>query len=187
MDAFLLALILTFVIALGGREQLIIAQFSSAMERNVPLLIIGVGCAVATAGVMAYAGSTMASILPRRVAEMLVAFALIAGAVELAWPVKIKPMKEPTRSYVAILAVLVFRQMQDAARFAIFALAAWAVFPTTALIGGAMAGAGAVVLGWSLGADTLQKVPLRTIRLVMALCLAIAGAIIGLNARFQFL
>lgn len=187
MDAFLLALILTFLIALGGREQMIVAQFSSATDRNVPLLIIGVACAIATAVVMAYAGSTMAEILPRRAAEMLVAFALVAGAVELAWPVKIKPMKEPTRSYVAIGAVLIFRQMQDAARFAIFALAAWAVFPTTALLGGAIAGVAAVVLGWSLGAETLGKMPLRTIRLVFAFCMGIAGAVIGLNARFQFL
>ncbi|WP_298308873.1 hypothetical protein [uncultured Erythrobacter sp.] len=187
MDAFLLAFILTFLIALGGREQLIIAQFSSALERNVPLLIIGVVCAIGTAATMAYAGSTMAAILPRRAAEMLVAFALIAGAGELAWPVKVKPMKEPTRSYVAIAAVLVFRKMQDAARFAIFALAAWAVFPTTALIGGALAGSAAVVLGWSLGAPTLQKLPLRTIRLVFALCMIIAGIVIGLNARFMFL
>ena len=95
MDAFLLALILTFLIALGGREQLIIAQFSSTTDRNVPLLIIGIACAIATASVMAYAGSTMATILPRRAAEMLVAFALVAGAVELAWPIKLKPMKEP--------------------------------------------------------------------------------------------
>ena len=187
MDAFLLALILTFVIAFGGREQLIVAQFSSATDRNVPLVLIGIACAIATACVMAYAGAAIAAILPRRAAEMLVAFALIAGAVELAWPVKIKPMIEPTRSYVAIGAVLVFRQMQDAARFAIFALAAWAVFPTTAMIGGAMAGTAAVVLGWSLGLAALQKAPLRIIRLVLAVCVGVSGVVIGLNARFQFL
>ncbi|UAB77803.1 hypothetical protein INR77_13635 [Erythrobacter sp. SCSIO 43205] len=187
MDAFLLALILTFVIALGGREQMIVAQFSSATDRNGPLLIIAISCAVATAAVMAYAGATIASILPRRAAEMLVAFALIAGAVELFWPVKVKPMKEPTRSYVAIGAVLVFRQMQDAARFAIFALAAWAVYPTTALIGGAMAGVASVVLGWSLGVEALNKLPLRAIRFALGVCMIIAGVVIGLNARFMFL
>jgi len=187
MAAFLLALILTFLIALGGREQLIVAQFSSQTDRNVPLLIIGIACAIATASVMAYAGASLAAILPRRAAEMLVAFALVAGAVELAWPVKVKPMIEPTRSYVAIGAVLVFRQMQDAARFAIFALAAWAVFPTTALIGGAMAGMAAVVLGWSLGHEALQKAPLRLLRLVFAVCMGVASVVIGLNARFQFL
>ncbi|MEP1422002.1 MAG: hypothetical protein ABJK59_09565 [Erythrobacter sp.] len=187
MDVFLLALILTFLIALGGREQLIIAQFSTATGRDVPLLIIGIACAAVTAAVMAYAGASLAAILPRRAAEMLVAFALIAAAVELAWPVKIKPMQEPTRSYVAIGAVVVFRQMQDAARFAIFALGAWAVFPTTALLGGAIAGVAAVILGWSLGLDALKKMPLRTIRLVFALCAGISGIVIGLNARFQFL
>lgn len=187
MDAFLLALIFTFVIAFGGREQLIIAQFSSQMERNAPLFVTGACCAVLTAVFMAYAGSTLSAVLPRRAAEMLVAFALIAAAVELAWPVKIKPMKEPTRSYVAIAAVLVFRQMGDAARFAIFALAAWAVFPTTALVGGALAGVAAVALGWSLGLETLQKAPLRIVRLALSVCTGITGIVIGLNARFQFL
>ena len=187
MDAFLLALILTFLIALGGREQMIVAQFSSATDRNLPLLLIATGCALATAAVMAYAGAAIAAILPRRAAEMLVAFALVAGAVELFWPVKIKPMKEPTRSYVAIGAVLVFRQMQDAARFVIFALAAWAVYPTTAFIGGALAGIAAVVLGWSLGVETLQRLPLRAIRIGFGLCMIVAGVMIGLNARFVFL
>ena len=187
MDAFLLALILTFLIALGGREQMIVAQFSSATDRNAPLLVIAIGCAVATAAVMAYAGAAIAAILPRRAAEMLVAFALVAGAVELFWPVRVKPMKEPTRSYVAIGAVLIFRQMQDAARFVIFALAAWAVYPTTAFIGGALAGVAAVMLGWSLGLETLRRLPLRIIRLGLGLCMIVAGILIGLNARFAFL
>ena len=187
MDAFLLALIIPFLIALGGREQMIVAQFSSATDRNVPLLLIAIACAVATAAVMAYAGATIAAILPRQAAEMLVAFALFAGAVELFWPMKIKPMKEPTRSYVAIGAVLIFRQMQDAARFAIFAIAAWAVYPTTALLGGAMAGVAAVLLGWSLGVETLQKLPLRAIRIALGLCMIVAAVVIGLNARFTLL
>lgn len=187
MDAFLLALILTFLFALGGREQLIVAQFSSATQRNVPLVLIAIACAIATAAVMAYAGATIAAILPRQAAEMLVAFALLAGALELFWPFKVKPMKEPTRSYVAIGAVLVYRQMQDAARFAIFAIAAWAVYPTTALIGGAMAGGAATMLGWSLGIENMRKIPLRMIRLALGLCMIVAGVVIGLNARFALL
>ncbi len=187
MDAFLLALILTFVIALGGREQLIVAQFSSQLDRNVPLLIIAAACAIASAAVMAYVGASMAAILPRRAAEMLVAFSLGIAAIELAWRVKIKPMKEPTRSYVAIGAVLLARQIGDAARFVIFALAAWSVYPTTALIGGALGGVAAVGLGWAAGLDRLQQFPLRHGRLALALCLLLAALLIGLNARYTFL
>ncbi|MHA7819970.1 MAG: hypothetical protein ACX930_10020 [Erythrobacter sp.] len=187
MDAFLLALILTFAIALGGREQLIVAQFATSLERSLPLLVTGAFCAVLSAAIMAYAGASMAALLPRRAAEMLVAFALAAAAFELAWRVRIKPMKEPTRSYVAIGVVLIARQVGDAARFVIFALAAWAVYPTTALIGGAIGGVVAVALGWSVGLERMQQWPLRALRSTFALCALFAALVIGLNARYQFL
>ena len=187
MDAFLLALILTFAIALGGRDQLIVAQFSAELERTAPLLVTGVFCGVLSAAIMAYAGASMAAILPRQAAEMLVAFALAIAAFELAWRVKLKPMKEPTRSYIAIGAVLFARQIGDAARFVIFALAAWSVYPTTAAMGGALGGAGAVALGWSLGLPRMQQFPLRIARFIFATCLFLAALVIGLNARFAFL
>lgn len=185
MDSFLLCLILTFIIALGGREQLIVAQFSTELERTGGLLVTGAVCAIISAGLMAYAGASIAALLPQRAADMLVAFALGFAAIELAWRVKVKPMKEPTRSYIAIGAVLLFRQIGDAARFAIFAFAAEAVFATTALIGGAIGGVAAVALGWSLGLDTLRKWPLRAIRLTLAVCMFLAALVIGLNARFM--
>ena len=187
MDAFLLAMILTFVIAFGSREQRIVAQFSDAMGRNVPLLLIAAVCAVVSAAIMAYFGAGLAEIMPRRAAEMLVAFALGIAAFELFWPVKMKPMKEPTRSYVAIAAVLLFRQVGDGARFVIFAIAVWSVYPTTALIGGAIAGLVAVALGWSAGLKRLEQFPLRAARLVLGFFLLSAALVIGLNARFEFL
>ena len=187
MAAFLLCLILTFAIAFGGREQLIVAQFSQELERSTPLLVTGIFCAVLSACIMAYAGASMAAILPRRAAEMLVAFALAIAAFELAWRVRVKPMKEPTRSYIAIGVVLLARQIGDGARFAIFAFAAWAVYPTTAAMGGALGGAAAVALGWSLGLSRMQSFPLRYLRLGMAVCMIIAALVIGLNARYAFL
>ena len=187
MDSFLLCLILTFAIALGGREQLIVAQFSQSLERSAPLLVTGAVCAVLSAGALAYLGASMASILPPRAADMLVAFALAAAAFELAWRVKVKPMKEPTRSYIAIGVVLLARQIGDAARFVIFAFAAEAVYPTTAVIGGAIGGVAAVGLGWSLGLTSLQKFPLRYYRMALAVGMFLAALVIGLNARYTFL
>lgn len=187
MDAFLLALILTVAIAFGGRDQLIVAQFSAELERSPPLLVTGMFCAVLSAAIVAYAGASIAAILPRQAAEMLVALALAMAAFELVWRIRLKPMKEPTRSYVAIGVVLLVRQIGDAARFVIFALAAWSVYPTTAAIGGALGGAGAVALGWSLGLPRIQKFPLRVVRLGFAACLIVAAIMIGLNARYTFL
>jgi len=187
MDAFLLCLILTFAIAFGGREQLIMAQFTQELERTTALLAMGVLCATISASAMAYFGASIASLLPQRAADMLVAFALAAAAVELAWRVKVKPMKEPTRSIIAIGAVLLFRQIGDAARFVIFAFAAGAAYPTTALIGGAIGGAAAVALGWYVGLARLERFPLRWIRAAFAFCLIVAALLIGLNARYTFL
>ncbi len=187
MDTFLFCLILTFAIAFGGREQLIIAQFADQAGRTAPLLSTGALCAGLTAAIMAYVGAGMAAILPQRAADMLVAFALAFAGLELFWPVKIKPMKEPTRSLVAIGAVVFVRQVMDAPRFLIFAFAAAATYPTTAMIGGALGGIAAVVLGWSAGLAALERFPLRWIRWSMAACMILAALFIGLNARYTFL
>lgn len=187
MDSFLLCLVMTFAIAFGGREQLIVAQFSESLERSLPLLATGALCALLSAAIMAYAGSSLAAILPPRAAAMLVAFALAIAAFELIWPVKLKVMEEPTRSLIAIGIVVLARQVGDAARFVIFAFAAEATYPTTALIGGAIGGIAAVALGWSVGLAALEKFPLRIIRRALGVCLFVAAAVIGLNARYSFL
>ncbi|MFU7527632.1 hypothetical protein [Qipengyuania sp. ASV99] len=187
MDSFLLCLVMTFAIAFGGREQLIVAQFSESLERGLPLLVTGAFCALLSAAIMAYAGSSLAAILPPRAAAMLVAFALMIAAFELIWPVKLKAMAEPTRSLIAIGIVVLARQVGDAARFVIFAFAAQATYPATALIGGAIGGIAAAALGWSLGLSRLSQFPLRAIRSVMGGGLIVAAIVIGLNARFMFL
>ncbi|WP_298469236.1 TMEM165/GDT1 family protein [uncultured Erythrobacter sp.] len=187
MDSFLFSMLLIFAIALGGRDQVLVARLSSTLERSTQLLVLGGLCALVSAGVMAFAGSTMADILPPRAANMLVAFALAIAAFELAWPVKMKAMDEPTRSYGAIGLVLLARQIGDAARFVIFALAAEATYPLVTIIGGTIGGFAALALGWSMGSDLETRIPLRPIRLTIALCLIVAALVIGLNARFTFL
>ncbi len=191
MDTFVLCLILVTGIAMGGRDQWLVAQLSDAFARGpdkarrpLPVLALGSVSAALTAGAMAYAGASLAALLPQRAAEMLIAFALAIAAFELAWPVRVKPIREPTRNAVAVAIVLVWRQLGDAARFVVFALAAEALYPLTAFLGGALGGIIAVTLGWTLGADMLGRFPLRAWRLSFA-CLALIAAIfMGLNARF---
>ncbi|MEQ8412656.1 MAG: hypothetical protein RIB52_14000 [Erythrobacter sp.] len=185
MDSFLLTLLLVFAIALGGRDQLIVAQLSDALGRSAPLLALGLACAAASAGLMAWAGAGLAAILPQRAAEMLVAFALAIAAAELAWPAKVKRPAEPTRSVGAIGIVLLARQVGDAARFAVFAFAAEAVYPVVTVIGGTLGGGAAIALGWLAGAERLARFPLRVIRLVLAALLFVTALFIGLNARFS--
>lgn len=184
MEGFLLALLLVFALALGGRDQWLVARWSDALGQVTPLLLTGFAAAAVSAGVMAWLGAEFAALLPRRAAQMLVAFALAAAAVELAWPVKQAPPQEPTRSLGAFAIVLLARQIGDAARFAVFALAAWASLPVTAGLGGALGGAAAVALGWGIGAARLARWPLRSVRLGLAACLFVAAIFIALNARF---
>ena len=162
-----------------------LADRSGALERRpVPLLALGIVSAGLTAAIMTYAGLTVADTLPTRAATMLVAFALAIAAGELAWPVRLKPVTEPTRSGMAVGLVLFWRQLGDAARFVIFAFAAGASYPVTALLGGAAGGAVAVVIGWSAGHESLSKLPLRWIRLALGVPMIIAALFIGLNARY---
>ncbi|MEE4205122.1 MAG: hypothetical protein V2I39_02450 [Erythrobacter sp.] len=185
MDSFLFTLLLVFAIALGGRDQILVAELSDALGRSGQLLALGLACSAASAAVMAWAGASLAAILPQRAAEMLVAFALAIAAFEMAWPAKVRRPAEPTRSLGAIGIVLLARQVGDAARFAVFAFASEAVYPAVTVIGGALGGGAAVALGWSAGARGLARFPLRGIRLTLAALLFLAALFIGLNARYQ--
>jgi hypothetical protein len=184
MDGFLLALLLVFVLATGGRDQWMVAQWAGALGQGAALLAVAVLCSCLSAAALAWVGAEFAAMLPRRAAQMLIAFALGIAAFELAMPVRIKPLKEPTRSLGAIAIVLLARQLGDGARFAVFALAAWSIQPLTAGLGGALGGAAAVAAGWAAGAETLARWPLRLVRLSLAVCVGIAAIFIGLKARF---
>jgi putative Ca2+/H+ antiporter (TMEM165/GDT1 family) len=184
MDTFLLCLVLVFAIGLGGRDQLIVARLTEAHVQSLQLLVVGVLCAGLAAAVLAWAGMTVAQLLPPRAANMLVAFALAVAAAELVWPVRQKPLAEPTRSLGAIAVVLLARQLGDAARFAVFAFATQATYPATSIIGGALGGGATIALGWMLGDELEERLPLRAIRLALAACLFVAALFIGLNARY---
>ncbi len=184
MDGFLLALLLVAALATGGRDQLMVALWAQQLGRSGQLLGVAMACACLSAAVMAWVGAEFAALLPRRAAQMLVAFALALAAAELAWPARAPAAQEPTRSLGALAIVLLARQLGDGARFAVFALAAWSVWPVTAGLGGAIGGAAAVALGWAAGAHRLARWPLKVLRWALAAGLAVAALFVGLDARF---
>ncbi len=184
MDGFLLALLLVFALASGGRDQWMVAQWAEALGRSLPLLIAAALSASLAAAAMAWVGTEFAAILPGRARQMLVAFALGLAAAELALPVRVKPPKDPTRSLPALFLVLLARQIGDGARFGIVALAAWSGAPVATALGGALGGAGAVCAGWAVGAAALARWPLRPMRWTLAAGLFVAALFIGLDARF---
>ncbi len=183
MPSFFLAFIAVLVTSIGSRDQLLVAQLSLRLGRSYGLLGTGWLVAIATAGIMAWGGQAAAQVLPGEGKTMLVAIAMVLAGAELAWPNRVKAAKEPTRSLGAIALVLFSRQLGDAGRFLIFAIAAATGAPVLAGIGGALGAGAAVTLGWLMAESLEDERPLRPVRLVLAGIILLAGIIIGLSAR----
>ncbi len=181
MSSFFFAFIAALLIGQGARDQLLVARM--ARETGYGILLAGWVAAIASALFMAWAGATIAAILPTSARQMLVGFALLAAAAELAWPNKEKALAEPTYSTFAALLVLLARQLGDASRFAIFALAAATALPGLSGVGGALGGGVAVTVGWVMGDTLTKEVPLRAFRLALAAITFGAGIFIALTAR----
>lgn len=181
MGSFFLAWLAVALCSLGARDQLLVARLAEHGRSGSALLAVAVPVAVLAAAGMAWAGSMVAAMLPTAARQMLVAFALLAAAAELAMPVREKPPAEPTRSLFALAIVLLARQLGDAARFLVFALAA-AGLPVYAALGGALGGASALALAVAARWE-LATWPLRQIRLVLAVIVGLAGTWLALGAR----
>ena len=183
MSAFLLALIAVFLTSLGARDQVLVAALSQRLNRHAGLLAVGSLTSIGTAIALAFAGVYVAQLLPENAKDMLVAIALVLASIELIWPVRPPKLGEPTRSLGAIAIVLLVRQWTDAARFLIFAFAAWSGLVWPAAVGGALGGIAAVALGWMMAGDLTKKIPVWPIRVVMALMTVCLAGYIGVSAR----
>lgn len=183
MSALLFAMVGSFVAALGARDQRLVAQFRDILGPSTGLLPVGIASSILTACIAAWAGSQLSHLMSASAATMFVAFALLAAAFELAWPTRMRRPEEPTRSLGAIFIVLFARQLTDASRFLIAALAVTLASPMLAGLGGAIGGAAAIALGWSMGGALTVKLPLRALRLLLAAIVFGLALIIGLSAR----
>ncbi|WP_240310859.1 hypothetical protein [Altererythrobacter sp. ZODW24] len=183
MPSFFLTLLAVVLTSTGARDQLLMARLSEKLGGSGGLLLVAWISAIASAAVMAFAGSTIADFLPPSGKLMLAAFALILAGGELAWNRKTKQPAEPTRSLFAIFIVLLARQIGDGARFLVFALAIATGSALLAGVGGAVGGGIAVTLGWAMGEDATSKLPLRAIRIGLAILVLTAGLYTAINAR----
>lgn len=183
MDSFLFAFAAVLLLSIGGRDQMMVARFSAQLGQSGALLVLALLVSGATAAIMAFAGAHIAAIMPAAAQSMLIAIALLIAAVELFWPVRLREAKEPTRSLGAIGLVLLYRQIGDAARFAIFAFAAATALAPLAGLGGALGGGAAMALGWAMREELKARLPLRAIRLGLGALLLIVAAWTALSAR----
>ncbi|WP_435416911.1 hypothetical protein WAB17_08410 [Parerythrobacter aurantius] len=181
MSSFLFGFALVLLVSLGARDQLLMAQLSGRTGPGV--LVAGLLAALASSCLMAWAGTVVAAQLFPEAGRMLIAIALAVAAVELAWPIRSQPLREPTHSVFAAFLVLLARQIGDAGRFIVFAVSAWTALPWLAAAGGALGGAGALAIGWAMGPALGQTLPLRAIRRVLSAVLFLAALAIGLDVR----
>lgn len=183
MSSFLLAFAAVAFVSLGSRDQLLIARLAERLGVGAGLLVAGCLSAALSAFAMAWAGQAIAELLPEAARTMLAALALLLAAAELAWPNRERSPAEPTRSFAAIALVLFARQLGDGARFLVFAVAAATASPLLAGAGGALGGVVGVGFGWAAGVELEARLPLRAIRVVLAIILAAAAIVLGLSAR----
>ena len=183
MPSFFLALVAVALASFGGRDQRLVAHLAARLGATAPVLVVAWLSAVATAALAALAGAALATIMPPAAKHMLVAFALVLGGVELVWPWQLRKAQEPTRSTFAILLVLAAQQIGDGPRFLVLAVAVATGDPVLAALGGALGSGVMMTMGWAMGMDLEDALPLRAIRYAVAAVLCIAGVVIGLSAR----
>ncbi|MBX7483639.1 hypothetical protein [Qipengyuania qiaonensis] len=184
MTSLLFAMVASFLVATGApRDQLLVARMASLLGASNGLLVVALASSVATAGIAAWFGALLAQTMSENATTMFVAIALLLAAFECAWPNREKVPKEPTRSLGAIFIVLFARQLTDASRFLVAAFAVvFASWPLAGL-GGAIGGGAAVAVGWGAGAALERKLPLRALRIALALLLFALAIMTGLTAR----
>lgn len=182
MSTLLFAFVAVLVVSTGGREWQLAARLSQRLGNTTALMVAGIVASALSAAAMAFSGALIGKLMPGPAQMMLVAIALLIAAAELAWPRKARLPQEPTRSFVPILIVLIARQIGDAARFLVFAFAA-AGSPAAAGIGGSLGGIAAIAVAISAGAEIEARLPLRKVRVIIAVLLAVVAVALGLSAR----
>ncbi|OZA93679.1 MAG: hypothetical protein B7X57_04215 [Erythrobacter sp. 34-65-8] len=183
MPAFFLALVAAALLSLGARDQVLVGRLALARGGAAGLIPVVLVVTALSSGLMAWGGSLVAALLPPAAKTMLVAFALGAAAFELAWTRKDTVPREPTHSQFALFIVLLARQLGDAARFCVFALAAATASPPLSALGGWLGGVAVLVATLLAPEDLADPARLRPLRLVLAGLCAITALILALGAR----
>lgn len=183
MPSLFLALIAAALLSLGARDQILLARLAQVRKGGGALIAVALVVTALSSGLMAWGGVLVSGLLPTAAKHMLVAFALGAAAFELAWTRSHAAPQEPTHSLFALFVVLLWRQLGDAARFAVFALAAASGVPLLSALGGWIGGAGVLLVAVLAADDMAYPARLRPLRWALAGLCAVAAAVIGLGAR----
>ena len=181
MSGFYLTLLAVLLSGIGARDQVTVAQMAQAQGQRPMALVIGVAVSMGSAAFAAWAASQVAPLLVPRARLVLAAMALaLAGAESLLFAPGRKPA-EPTASLFALGVVLLARQVTDAARFLVFAVAVATNAPLAAGLAGAVAGPVLLATGWS-APELVLRPAARWLRRALGLMLVLVGGYVALHA-----
>ncbi|MCB2061101.1 MAG: hypothetical protein R3E09_04805 [Novosphingobium sp.] len=181
MTGFYFTLLAVLLAGLAARDQLAVAGLTLRQGARPGVLATGIAISIATGAAAAWAGSLVAPMLASNARLFLAAIALgLAGGESLLLSPGRNP-EEPTLSLGALALVLVARQLTDAVRFLVFAVAVATNAPIPAGLGGAIGGAALLAVAWF--APEFVTLPLlRRLRRLVGAVLLLVALITGLNA-----
>lgn len=163
MTGFLIAFIVTVLLGLGARDQMLVAGLAARQGQRPALLIVAMLSAALAAIAAVWLASNFAPLLAPPAQRMLAVLALGLAALEMLLLRPRRAPDEPTQSLFAFGVVLLAQQVLDAARFVLFAIVVASRLPIAAGLGGALGGIAIVTLGWAGGA-MLDRYRLPTVR-----------------------
>lgn len=176
MSGFLFAFLAVLLAGAAARDQALLARLTVAQGRRPLLLLVALFGALATS---VFSGWVAARLLPETagsVRAMLGAIALVVAGLEMVVFGPPRAPAEPTNSLFAAFLVMCAWQVGDAARLLILALGVATASPVPVVLGGVLASAAHLTLGWML--PPLVDLPaLRRARRMGGVALMLVGAV----------
>ncbi len=183
MSGFFLALMACLAVLLPGRDAVRVAQLAERLGAGTGLFAAVWLSALATSALAAWMATLLTPLAPGPARQMLVAFALALGALELVVRGSPRRPEEPTRSSGAMLLVLLASQITDGARLLVLALALATAEPVMVAAGGALASGLVLTAAALAGARWPFPKHLRPVAWSVAAVLLAFALVIGLDAR----
>jgi Ca2+/H+ antiporter, TMEM165/GDT1 family len=150
MTGFIIAFIAVLLAGLGARDQLAVAALTRVQGSRPTVLVAAVALCLATAQLAGWLAQLTAPMLGNSNARLfLAALALGFAGIEALVLAPGREVREPTNSLAALIVVLTFLQLTDAARFLIFGIALAAAAPMPAVLGGAAGGVVLLTAAWA--------------------------------------
>lgn len=183
MDALLSAFVAAFLAEWGDKTQLIVALLAARAGGPGRVMLGLVAAALLSSAAAAFAGGLIGSTITIRAMSLMVALALLFGGVGgliRRKPPSIGSSRTPVILAAAILCLAA--EMGDRTQFLTFALAGRFDEPALAAAGATAGIAAAALPAALLGAAFQTAVPLRPIRLGIALLFLVIGFVVAVHA-----